>query len=185
MPSSAGQVYSPNASFSLKANPNGPWQFGYEKTIGSRFIICDIPKTDGAVEFWESGIGPGGHPLVYLNRSGTAIGPWGFTIARHQLVLHPGPNGELAVVRFIVPATGRYVIKGRFTGIHVPSTDAHVVVNSSSLLSAEINGVRNFARFDLMQSLKKGDKLDFLVGYGADKDYNNDSTALDLHLERP
>jgi len=99
--------------------------------------------------------------------------------------MHPGCHGEDTVVRFTVPLSGNYRLRGSFEGIDecCPTTDVHIRLNSTtSLLDGNINGFGQVVLFDLQQQVTAGDPVDFIVGFG-NGNYFNDSTALQLAID--
>ena len=73
------------------------------------------------------------------------------------------------------------VCRWPFQGIDMrgTSTDVHILqASTTSLLTANINGFGNQATFSFNRYVAAGDTLDFVVGFGSDGDYNDDSTGL-------
>jgi hypothetical protein len=107
------------------------------------------------------------------------------------LNLHPGALGEFVVVRWTAPATGDYNALAWFQGLDVgddesfgTSTDVYIALNGSSIFSGAIGsyGDTQYA-FGLPGSYVQNDTMDFIVGYGADGTYFNDSTGLSATFE--
>ena len=97
------------------------------------------------------------------------------------LALHPSCTGKLSVVRWTAPTAGSFNVVGLFQGIDTrgTSTDVHVLQNSTTaLLTSNITGFGAQVAFSFTVSFAAGDTLDFVVGWGADGDYNDDSTGL-------
>lgn len=177
--------------FSITLNPNGSWSYGWEANLGGAFTL-DAAVTTTAFPGINTWIGTeycGGEtffPLVGFNRTGTLDNyASGISQPANMLNLHPSCSGKLSVVRWTAPTTGSFNIVGLFQGIDTrdTSTDVHILQNSAtSLFSANINGYGNQAPFTLTRSLIAGDTLDFIVGFGADAHYDDDSTGLALNI---
>lgn len=110
------------------------------------------------------------------------------TLAARAVLMHPGPNGQRAVVRFIAPTTSRYCVSGSFYGIdgNGTQTTTRVEINSvtgSSTVTNVFSGVidlpnsLNSASFTTQGvQLAQGEFLDFEVDMG--QNYFFDSTGL-------
>lgn len=104
-----------------------------------------------------------------------------------ELLLHPGGtggNGYVAPIadgalRYVVPTTSTYSIKGLFTLAHNGGTDVHVYVNGASIFDGTVTSPGQEAPFNLTTVLlNAGSKIDFFVGPGANGDIGSDSTGL-------
>ncbi|MGI4789240.1 MAG: hypothetical protein ACRYFS_10385 [Janthinobacterium lividum] len=127
-------------------------------------------------------------PQVSENFGVPADTPYDDVLQPGQLFLHPGPNGEYAIVRFTAATAGTYDLNSSFTPVTTDgtTTDVHVLENSTSLFDGLVTGTYNaptsaptFA--DSIQ-LNKGQTVDFAVGYGANGNYYQDSTGLSATL---
>jgi hypothetical protein len=175
--------------FSIAANPNGDWSYGYSNTLGGPFTPFshhDANVIQG-IERW--GVPPAIDPAVNRNTTNAAItGPTGTNIfPPDMLLLHPGPAGEYSIVRWTAPAAGTYSITGAFRGLDRgnTTTDDHIRLNSStSLFSTTINSFDEVKPFSINRTLNAGDTLDFAVGFGDNGAYNNDSTGLAVTITR-
>ncbi|NJM52196.1 MAG: hypothetical protein HC846_01670 [Blastocatellia bacterium] len=100
------------------------------------------------------------------------------------LNLHPGANGEKAVVRWTAPAAGYYRLEGRFQGIDIAGTSssASIVQNGASIWINNINGFGTTATYDLVVQAGFGESIDFEVGYGSNNTYYNDSTGFAVNI---
>ncbi len=122
-----------------------------------------------------------GEPCVSFNTSYQPLKWNGIEWLGRSVSLHPGPNGEYSVVRWTAPATSDYRFSGNFAGIDgQTTTDVHVMSGSKSLFDGQINlgGHGKRAPFEGAVRLRKGEFLDFIVGYG-NGTYVFDSTGLD------
>lgn len=176
------------------ANPSGVWSYGWKRTVTDRFYLATTPFTDPPSRFgW---CGASGFPVIdhTLRPVPTLMnGPNRTTFPPHALAMHPGLNGEYAVIRFTAPVDGTYKVSGQFFGLDDngtgTTTDVWVLQGNEKggAFSAEIDyfgGARSVSFTDTTFSLKKGSSLDFEVGYGANKTFNYDSTGLIALIEK-
>lgn len=184
--SSCGSNCSSNAvkDFSIIANPNGAWSYGYTNMLGSAFTLYtdkDINVEQPGIERWF--LLPDMNPSVNRNTTNTPLtGKTGSnTFPPDMLLLHPGRAGEYSIVRWTAPMAGTYKIEGMFKGLDIgitASTDDHILLNSStSLFSTTINSFGETKPFSLTRTFAANDKIDFAVGYGGNT-FHNDSTGL-------
>ena len=115
------------------------------------------------------------------------------TFPPRALGMHPGPGGEYAVLRFTAPAYGTYKVSGQFYALDDndtgTTTDVWILRNDEKAGSfsgkVDYYGGTKSASFTSKDfQLKKGDTLDFEVGYGANKNYFYDSTGLMALIEK-
>lgn len=183
----------PAQEFSIAKNPNGFWSYGSTTTLGGPFTlypqaIINLQGVQGR-DLWNVGnTDCTDSQTPYAGRSPEQkTQPPAFIIFPVDTVdMHPGCHGEDTVVRFTAPLSGNYRLRGSFEGIDecCPSTDVHIRLNSTtSLLDGNINGFGQVVLFDLQQQVTVGDTIDFIVGFGTDGNYFNDSTALQLALD--
>ena len=90
-------TYNPYAEFG-NTNPSGVWTYGYASTVGgavtnfSDYFADPAPQANGQLAGWvTSGVD---------NFLGTYKSP-----AAGEILLHPGPTGQYAVLRFTAPET--------------------------------------------------------------------------------
>jgi hypothetical protein len=188
-PARAG--YNAANDFSPTVNPNGVWSYGWSSTLGSPFIADVVHQNFSSLDFWAGGIPssltPGAFPDFYHNgTSGTIDFGGTVLVAPNQLVLHPGPDGEYADLRFTTPTAGTFLLSSTFMGADSfgTTTDVHILLDGTSIFDGLINGTGATTAQNFIQSLslKAGDTLDFVVGYGTNKNFYNDSTALSVNL---
>jgi hypothetical protein len=187
----AGPVYNAANDFSISnGNPNGTWTYGYSAPIISAPLnVFTTPVNaylgDPDVILWHTPtVGDGSVPAAFKN---TSSAPNAFLTVRlqpGQLAEHPGPNGEIAVVRWTAPVGGTYTINATFTGVDIggTTTDVHVLHNGASLVDRFIFGYLDSRSYSSTLFLAVGDTIDFTVGRGPDGTYFNDSTALDATI---
>jgi hypothetical protein len=189
----------PAKEFSITKNPNGVWSYGFTPTLGGPFALADGRianavcrsmtdcRYEQGADGWYSTIqaavcnnGIGGNITRADDRHPTIdTYAWPDTLQQH-----PGCNDEKAIVRWTVPQSGNYNLKGSFQGMNINAStvDVHLRWNSAaSLLDGNINGFAHLVYFDLQQQVFAGDTIDFAVGYG-DGMYYGDSTALQLTI---
>lgn len=173
--------FDPVADFSLAGNPNGPWSYGYSLTLGSPLILHATSGSGGGLDFWNTDIHIG-LPCVVRNSTAAPINWAGTTVfAPGGLSLHPGPNGELAILRFMVPTAGQYAVSGAFFGqdyVGPTTTDVHIWLNGTSLFDASVSDYDINHPFSTMLTLGAGNFLDFAVGIGSNQTDLYDSTGL-------
>lgn len=124
---------------------------------------------------------PGVEPNVTFNSTNAPIQALGIIWEPGRLALHPGPNGEQCVLRWTAPMTGEYSISATFTGIaEHATTDVHVLHQTETLFDGLVNlqGHGNESAWEKTVSVKAGDTVDFVVGWGNGQ-YGGDATAID------
>ena len=180
------------ADFSgIPANPNTGYSYGYETTLGGTLTLFSNIRTDGSFNFWDDT----GVPLVGADATGglhfgTVVTP------SEEVILHPGAQGQYAVIRYTAPVSGTYSLNGLFSGQDVKgtTTDVHILVNNLAIFDQNIDGYSGLSSgaafgpsqtqsFSLMNlALLAGNTVDFAVGYGANTEYSNDSTGLQASI---
>jgi hypothetical protein len=190
----APAVYNNAAQWSAINNPNGVWSYGYLAPSSSPAIPdastfklyteqVQVPVTSGFIGDWRipGSAGPNAvyNPLAQIVSVGTIA--W----QPHQASFHPGPNGEYSSYRFTAPTAGDYSLSATFSSIDTvggANKDIHVLVNGSELYDDTIPGSYGSTKtFSKAVSLAKGDRVDFVVGFGTGP-YFFDTTALDATL---
>jgi hypothetical protein len=211
----AGQ-FDLGADFSFVNDPNGVWRYGYTQTsvLDVTQVALDaygIAIDAGTVGFWHPNSaggsavpksdpddgGGGYYPYVAENPSaGVYEYASSWALRPGEVAMEASNAGQYAVVQFVAPTTGTYLVQARFEGIHfrLSTTDVHVLENQAERFSFEIDGYGgdpasfpvqgNSPATDYVQSLalRSGDVLTFAVGYGSDKTNYNDTTGLFAHL---
>jgi len=175
------------------ANPTGVWSYGWKTALTGEFFLAQTPYNDPPnLSGWTSG---SGFPLIsHLSRPiPVSVGVNPAILPPHALTLHPGPNGEYAVLRFTAPADGTYKASGQFYALDDnntgTTTDVWLVKNNDKAraFSGRVDYYHGaqFASFtSTVFQLTKGNTLDFEVGYGANKNYFYDSTGLVAIIEK-
>jgi hypothetical protein len=90
-------------------------------------------------------------------------------VERGQLFLHPGPNGEYAVLRFTADQQSQYFLSALFVGIDFvgpTTTDVHVLVDGRSVFDGVVSDYARGPEFRSFLGLSRGSTVDFAVGFG-------------------
>jgi len=192
-------VFDLNCSFSLTANPNGPWQVGFTRAGSldpADFVASTHADPSDVVGLWHPDDRTY-YPYVAWNSSALArvdaTNSW--AVRPHEVAMEGAASGQLAVVRFVAPEAGHYFIQATFEGIHFrhSTTDVHVWLGARPLFDGIVDGYGGFAAFHSQAdptgtqiftgeiAVLGGDILSFAVGpNGANF---NDTTGLGLRLE--
>ena len=125
-------------------------------------------------------------PSATRNGSAVAVSHEDTTWAPGQFALHPGINGEYAVVRWTAPTAGGCDVSAKVTGLAAKPTtvDLHLFLNGTALFEDFLNlrGRGNTAEFASSLELRAGDRIDAVVGMGDDGPFS-DTTALSLVIK--
>ena len=169
--------------FSIVSNPNGAWSYGYSTMLGGVFVPFTASGTNivGAANpnfnYWEIGSAP----LVFKNTAATnQLGGISVNLDPGQLAFHPGPLGEIALVRWTAPSADSILLNTLFSGRDTigTTTDVHIFLNGVALFNGLINGFGAATSFVSTLAVAQGDIIDFAVGYGTNATYFADSTGL-------
>jgi hypothetical protein len=165
--------------FSTIFNPNGPYQYGAESTLGGAFSLNSTTVSGAGYAGWS---GNSGMPLTLANTSGSEFTSGTVTYSTDYLNLHPASDNTYAILRYIVAVPGLYQISGAYRGqdTNGTSTDVHILVNGASAFDAEVTGYLDPSKqtFSLLSALNANDTIDFAVGFGTNGSYFYDSTGL-------
>ncbi|NML18575.1 PEP-CTERM sorting domain-containing protein [Azohydromonas caseinilytica] len=186
----AAAAYDPAAQFSPTQNPSGPWTYGWSASLGGAFNTAQRHAPDAAgLDLWMGDVPsddapPGFFPLVGHNGTGRPLLSANTVyVLPGELLLHPGPGGEYAVLRFTADMAGSFALNGRFMSIDLypGTTDVHVLVNGQPVFDGMVDTYRAGPSFRSRQALRAGDVVDFAVGFG-NGSYYNDSTRLQANI---
>lgn len=173
--------------FSITSNPNGAWSYGWLTALGSPlnlYTVIDTTSSPGVSAWLASGTYAANPPYVAHNdTSGVVCNPVCFPPT--YLHLHPGPLGELTVVRWTAPTSGNYVIQGRVQGLNPAGTTTtlYLVVNSQPPpLNISVTGYRSPTSFHHLFTVSAGDTIDIAIDYGSNSNYINDSTGIQFNI---
>ena len=200
---SAGTIYDAAADFSItNGNPNGVWSYGYFSPLTTtplnlyttpHFSFLGNPDW---IAWNNPSAGDGTVPAAFKNTSSTTEQTGTVKLGPGQLAEHPGPNNEVAVVRWTAPASGVYIINVTFSGVDVggnnplgtstgTTTGVHVLNNGASAFNSSVNGFGNPTSFSETLALPVNFQIDFTVdfsGSATDLNYFNDSTGLSAQI---
>ena len=185
-PASAATFADFAADFSSSSNPAPGWSYGSATVIGGPLTLMTARTTyAGVVEAWNP-VGTS-WPVVALNTGAATVAFGGgnaIVLAAGQGLLHPGPTGAFADVRYTAATAFSGILNVNFAGIDLvgTTTDVHVLRNGVSLASGLVNGYGQTVSFTGAVTLGAGDYLDFLVGWGANGNYIDDSTGFTASL---
>jgi hypothetical protein len=195
-------IFDLSADFSLSANPNKVWQYGYSETnslAADQFKVDqEADRTTGAIGFWHPaanhGPGPGYYPYVAYNTTKESQfgSSNGWAARAGEIAMEASNSGQYSLVRFVAPVKGTYKVSARFAGIHfgLSTTDVHVLHNSTSLFDADIEGYGGDPKFHKVEGsnataeysgqveMQASDTVTFAVGYGKNKTNYGDTTGL-------
>jgi hypothetical protein len=197
----AATIFDPGAEFSLKANPNHVWQYGYSETRSldpGQFRLDKYGTTAGLIGFWHPETtdkpGPGYYPYIAFNTTNQSQygSSNGWSLRPGEVAMEASNTGQYSLLRFVAPESGIYEISARFAGVHfgLSSTDVHVLHNAVSLFDAEIQGYGGDAAFHKTEGtsptanysgrleMKANDTITFACGYGKNQTHFSDTTGL-------
>lgn len=167
------------ADFTLASNPNGQWSYGWIPSLSDAytFNLYNLPNiySQSILERWSTTETTPELSVVYNDTDQSQS--YGGPVLPGQLALHPGPNGQKSIVRWIAPKEDCYSISTLFYPIGGGGTDVHVLRNRSSLFIDEVTN--SSKQYSTTMWLNSGDILDFIVGYGSNCSYASDATGLD------
>jgi hypothetical protein len=186
--------------FNAAQNPYEVWTYGYtDKADCSGLMIPFKNKTstsfmNRSIDQWQRGTTSDANdlPMVGQSKGDTLLAPLKWS--PNGISMHPGPQGQCAVVRFTAPAAGNYRFMGRFWAQNTSgvgnSTDTNVMVavNSinSPIFSSNIKALgsppTNMPFMSAGISLAAGGTIDFKVG--ANGNFISDSTGLHGYIQR-
>jgi len=152
-------VYNATSDFSLTNNPTGVWSYGWMPADFSSFNLYPDTRIETAAL--------GGSTVWYDTALGTEPNLWRndtlntyFNVLPGQLAMHPGGNGQAAVLRFTAPSAGTAAVDWEFFAGDFGSPTVGVRDGSAFLWSASNSGASS-----LTTVFTPGSTLDFLI-YG-------------------
>ena len=175
--------------FNAAKNPNGAWSYG--------LLSPDVKPNPASFQTFKEWVkGRGGvdvrrypnniDPNVTHNGTPQAVVQETMTWEPNALTLLPSWQGFYSVVRWTCPKEGRYRIEAAFQGVDTKpiTTDVHLFHAAVSLYDEFVEGIGSASarRFDRTLPMKPGETLDFIVGWGRNKNNFNDATALDARI---
>ena len=187
--------YDLSRDFSITANPNGVWSYGYENALGSAFVLLQYPKTnrsENGVPIWAWEKQPPESAGVYHNPSATtATSDGGDGIYPSKTTFfypgYPGRMDNFAVIRFTAPpgGGGTYRLDTGVLPIYTTrqgDTDFHVLRNGIELYGVNLSGSAT-ARYSNEVALAVGDVIDLAIGRGADNSLNYSGLKIQATLD--
>src|SRR5262245_21962706 len=106
----AGQIiYSAPDDFSPNNNPIGVWSYGYSPSLAGPYILYTehgvgtYPNPNGTptgLDYWAQNIGLHNPAVVHNSTSNTVLIGGTATYQPGQLGFHPGPGGQVSIIRF-------------------------------------------------------------------------------------
>lgn len=176
------------ADFSSAANRNGAWTYGYAASPGAAPSLSTTLSSYGAggvIKAWS----PSGTfwPTVGVNTSGASASFGGgdvVTLDAGEGLLHPGPQGHYAAVRYTVQTPVLATLAVAFEGVDAvgTTTDFHVLRNGIQIFGGLINDYKVRQSFSQSYQFSAGDTLDIAVGWGSNANFNDDSTGFTMTL---
>jgi hypothetical protein len=175
--SSTATIYDAVKDFSTQSNPNGVWSYGYLTSWGAPLTLfawggtCDI----SGISWWFTSQCQG-YTSVFHNDT-TNVVCWA-TVCEPPDYLGLNPAGYLSVLRWTAPSSGV------FLDCCTTSTYLHVLLNSKrSILKAPITSYQWPLAFDPKAfRLSAGDTIDFIVDFGKDGGWGDDSTGVEVKI---
>ncbi|HKX62466.1 MAG TPA: LamG domain-containing protein, partial [Verrucomicrobiae bacterium] len=170
-----------STDFSLDANPNGVWSYGYLTQLGGTFGFLGSSRTFSA----DNGVPIGGWELSLFNLPfiGKVLGPETahsdgdhFTGPAGTVYFAPGADDSpqnFGAIRFTVPANrgGQYrlvtSVASLFDFDRSRDADFHVLRNGEELFGQFLEP-NSTAAYSNTLALAAGDTIDFAIGKGAD-----------------
>lgn len=158
--------------FSITLNPNDVWQYGWTATLGSPlnlYTVTDTTSVPGISAWLARGEFWGDPPYIAHNDTSSTVCYAGYLCLPPTFFsMHPGPENQYSVLRWVAPSAGVYRIQVAFSGLgqSPPTTDVHVLVNSTeSLLTGPLASSVSPMLVLLRAQLSPGDTVDFAVGF--------------------
>ena len=168
--------------FSRTRNPNGVWTYGWYD--GSFHRMTDREEISPDVWFWQGGNLLLGEPTIGKNTGTNDFVINGTTFYEPgDMALHPGPNGERAVLRWTAPTGGFYQIDAAFWGGDANTiTDVEIETLGKLLLGGDVHGNESPLIFSGLVHVRPRQTIDFSVGYGSNLAYEFDTTLVDIKV---
>lgn len=179
----AGIVFDLSDDFSATVNPNGLWSFGWStpETGFHPYPVCPVVR---GLRFWESpefGDTTGHNvkaPNVVCNTSSKIQTCDGIKFRPGDVTFHPGPYGEIGVIRWSAPASGRIQLSTAFQAADFGGTTVYVRHNEEILFQESPDEIPT--QFDLSLDVQAGDVIDLQVD--ANGDYGGDTVRVEARI---
>jgi len=171
-----------SVGFSTISNPSGVWSYGYTTNLGGPLTLHLNKGNNGGFDYWRTDTLFQQVPNVIHNPSGVPVTSSTITLTPNQLAFQPGFFGEFGVIRYTCPTNGLFRLLTEFAGADVngTTTDVHVLRNGTNIFDGTVNGFGpgTGPTFSTNLSLLFGETIDFVVGYGTNKNSTYDATAI-------
>jgi hypothetical protein len=178
-------------SFSPYMNPpaNGHFSYGFQQGRGTAFEPYTAHGTILGSRSWqatdtrlEGCPGECNLPAIWKNNTTSVQTIRTLNVPPGVVAFHPGPKGELGVVRWTAPSAGTFRVSASFDPLDDTTTDVAVVHNGAEppLMSGKVTKAAG-AKFEKSLTLRAGDTLDFTVAAG--DGYTYDSTGLQVVIQ--
>jgi len=166
--------------FSVTNNPAGVWSYGWE---APGVLNTELHRYDTTVPtFWppdsiqwydlNHNLSGDNTPTIWLNSSGYEA----YGVLPGQVGLHPGVDGSYSVARFTSPIAGLVDLIGFFGAGDYGAMSYYISINDTTTYSW-VNDP-NTEQFSSSQTVKKGETIDFIVGFNTDYGYAYGNTPL-------
>lgn len=173
-------TYDAAADFSATTNGKGVWSYGFSKTFGE-MTKYTLRKNYNKLDYWWGGGSLNTPNVIHNGTTSTVLGGGYLPYPTNYLTFHPGRYGEYSVIRWTAPTTGSYKISTTFTGANPynTTTDVHVLDCDTELYASSINKYKDVRSYNSgVLKLIAGNTIDFVVGYGSNKNFSRDTTAI-------
>jgi hypothetical protein len=173
--------------FSITSNPSGVWTYGWESSLGAPlnlYTVTDSSTFPGLSAWLETDMTMYAPPFVGHNDTDTTVCFMAFCVPPGYLHVHPGANNELSVVRWTAPTSGTFFLQGSVRGLDLfTTTNFLAILNSEQhLFGATVSNRNPPVFFHRTLTLVAGDTVDFLVNFGQNRTYFNDSTGIQFKV---
>lgn len=173
--------------FSITSNPNGVWSYGWQSSLGSPlnlYTVTDSTTFPGLSAWLETGMTMYAPPFVGHNDTQGTVCYRAFCVPRGYLHIHPGANNELSVVRWTAPTSGTFFLQGAVRGLDaITSTNFLAILNSERhLFGTTVTNFMSPVSFHRTLTVSAGDTIDFVVDFGNNGSYFNDSTGIQFKV---
>lgn len=167
--SAAAQTYTAASEFS-SSNPGGAWSYGYRLSAAATELNLFTSFSGGGFQSWNRGLSfPNSYPMVVSNQTADPI-QWGTNVPllAGEMGYHPGPNGELCVVRFTAPFAGTWSYDTSSMNLDKLSDGISVFVVASGIVKFSDSlpaGTAGVSTGTIGQvDLAAGESIDFVCG---------------------
>lgn len=168
------------AMFETSTNPSTTWSLGYRTELVGALTIFPVREvSEGNPIWWDPRNREWGVPSIW--RRATGEPRWGISMG--QVAMHPGcTHSENVVARFTAPVSGVYELGVRVGPGDLGKVDLAVVVDTRVVKrDQDVSGAFSHETGPL--DLRAGSTLDFVVGVGSDRCFN-DNVPVDLAVKR-